>query len=155
MRGALDRSHEVATERRARLQQSAGLGVDIERGAIGGKARLQAHRHARGKLAAERRRSEQHRLGAALFGKRAYPLREHLGVCMREALIHGVDHLGNAGRGKTLRLARSPSRLAKHRHHLAAARFGELKRLADQFEDHRQQRTLRINLGNHPDVTIG
>ena len=66
MVGADNGGHQVAAKRRARLLQQARLHIHREHGAVGRKARLQAHGNAGRQFAAKGGRTVQNSLGLAL-----------------------------------------------------------------------------------------
>ena len=80
--GADDGGHQVAAKRRTCLLQQARFRIHRKHGAVGRKARLQAHGNARRQLAAKGGRTVQNGFGLAL----GYQIADQPGVDLRIVL---------------------------------------------------------------------
>ena len=143
-----DRGDDVAAEGGADLQQQVlvrplGLRVgdvaDVQVGAIGRHARLDRRGHARGQVAAHRRRPVEHDLRAVLLDERAEHAGVGVGLEMGQPGVVGrvdrVDALGDQLAGHVLDVV-----AGQHGAGLHAQPHAQFRGLAAEFQRHVVQR---------------
>ena len=155
MIGADDGGHQVAAKRRTRLLQQPRLRIHRKYGAVGRKARLQAHGNARRQLAAKGGRTVQNGLGLVL----GYQIADQPGVDLRivlaQTLVATDQDLVCTGANQMLQvLERALGAHTDQRHQTAAASIGKLASLAHELVGHRGHDIVLVGLNEYPDISI-
>ena len=155
MIGADDGGHQVAAKRRTRLLQQPRLRIHRKYGAVGRKARLQAHGNARRQLAAKGGRTVQNGFGLTLGYQIADETRVDLRVVLTQALVTTDQNFVRAGADQTLQVTeRALGAHADQRHQTATTSIGKLASLAHELVGHWGYDIVLVGLNEYPDISI-